>query len=94
MGGVGLCLSLRSDRDLDAREGDEGGEVLEVLGEGGKSRSEKLEAALIVWFIAPIPDLSRGMCTHERAPGLDRPEARLQLGVKQMPDVNHFWPDL
>ena len=34
------------------------------------------------------------MCTHERAPGLDRPEARLQLGVKQMPDVNHFWPDL
>jgi hypothetical protein len=54
----------------------------------------KLEAALIVWFIAPIPDLSRGMCAHKRAPGLDRPEARLQLGVKQMPDVNHFWPDL
>jgi len=37
MGGVGLCLSLRSDRDLDAREGDEGGEVLEVLGEAARA---------------------------------------------------------
>jgi hypothetical protein len=41
-----------------------------------------------------VSDLSGGMCTHERAPFLDRPETRLQLGMKQMPDVDHFWPDL